>query len=181
MMRLLWPFVMGSVALGLDAYVIAGLLPAIAASMESEEATVGLRSRSVHRLLRRLQAAGSGASWKMLTPQFDHRAGFVHDRECRDLPGLECGDVPRCAVGRGGGRRRVLTIVVRCGCSAGADPAARSGSFAGRLWSGGRYGVRCAVGVGRCSVMEVAGCDCVGRRYWCCIPGGSLTAGWGVA
>ena len=69
--------------------------------MESEEGTVGLQSRSVHRLLRRLRAAGSGASWKMLTPQFDHRAGFVHDRECRDLPGLGCGDVPRCAVGRG--------------------------------------------------------------------------------
>lgn len=37
----LWPFVMGSVALGLDAYVIAGLLPAIAASLGSTEAVVG--------------------------------------------------------------------------------------------------------------------------------------------
>lgn len=42
MMSRLWPFVMGSIALGLDAYVIAGLLPAIAASLGSTEATVGL-------------------------------------------------------------------------------------------------------------------------------------------
>lgn len=42
MIRRLWPFVMGSVALGLDAYVIAGLLPAIATSLGSREATVGL-------------------------------------------------------------------------------------------------------------------------------------------
>lgn len=42
MMRRLWPFVLGSVALGLDAYVIAGLLPAIAAALGTQEATVGL-------------------------------------------------------------------------------------------------------------------------------------------
>lgn len=42
MMRQLWPFVLGSVALGLDAYVIAGLLPAIAPSLGTREATVGL-------------------------------------------------------------------------------------------------------------------------------------------
>lgn len=42
MMRRLWPFVLGSVALGLDAYVVAGLLPAIAASLGTQEATVGL-------------------------------------------------------------------------------------------------------------------------------------------
>lgn len=42
MIRRLWPFVLGSVALGLDAYVIAGLLPAIAASLGSRVATVGL-------------------------------------------------------------------------------------------------------------------------------------------
>ncbi|WCC80546.1 MFS transporter [Cutibacterium equinum] len=42
MIRRLWPFVMGSVALGLDAYVIAGLLPALAVSMGSREAVVGL-------------------------------------------------------------------------------------------------------------------------------------------
>ena len=41
-MRRLWPFVLGSVALGLDAYVVAGLLPAIAASLGTQEATVGL-------------------------------------------------------------------------------------------------------------------------------------------
>ncbi|WP_238397384.1 MFS transporter [Corynebacterium godavarianum] len=38
----LWPFVVGSVALGLDAYVVAGLLPAIASSMNARESTVGL-------------------------------------------------------------------------------------------------------------------------------------------
>lgn len=38
----LWPFVVGSVALGLDAYVVAGLLPTIASSLDSREATVGL-------------------------------------------------------------------------------------------------------------------------------------------
>nr|WP_293819108.1 MFS transporter [uncultured Corynebacterium sp.] len=38
----LWPFVVGSVALGLDAYVVAGLLPAIASSLGAREATVGL-------------------------------------------------------------------------------------------------------------------------------------------
>lgn len=38
----LWPFVVGSVALGLDAYVVAGLLPAIASSLDAREATVGL-------------------------------------------------------------------------------------------------------------------------------------------
>lgn len=42
MMRRLWPFVLGSVALGLDAYVIAGLLPAVASSLGAREATVGL-------------------------------------------------------------------------------------------------------------------------------------------
>lgn len=42
MIRRLWPFVLGSVALGLDAYVIAGLLPAIAASLGSRVETVGL-------------------------------------------------------------------------------------------------------------------------------------------
>lgn len=41
-MRRLWPFMMGSVALGLDAYVIAGLLPAIAASLNAREASIGL-------------------------------------------------------------------------------------------------------------------------------------------
>ena len=38
MMRRLWPFVLGSVALGLDAYVVAGLLPAIAAALGTPEA-----------------------------------------------------------------------------------------------------------------------------------------------
>lgn len=38
----LWPFVVGSVALGLDAYVIAGLLPAMASSLHASESTVGL-------------------------------------------------------------------------------------------------------------------------------------------
>nr|WP_225752501.1 MFS transporter [Pseudoclavibacter sp. Marseille-Q3772] len=38
----LWPFVVGSVALGLDAYIVAGLLPAIASSLDAREATVGL-------------------------------------------------------------------------------------------------------------------------------------------
>lgn len=42
MMGRLWPFVVGSVALGLDAYVVAGLLPAIASSLDAREATVGL-------------------------------------------------------------------------------------------------------------------------------------------
>ena len=38
----LWPFALGSVALGLDAYVIAGLLPAIAGSLKASESSVGL-------------------------------------------------------------------------------------------------------------------------------------------
>lgn len=42
MIRRLWPFVVGSIALGLDAYMIAGLLPALAVSMGSREAVVGL-------------------------------------------------------------------------------------------------------------------------------------------
>lgn len=42
MMGRLWPFVVGSVALGLDAYVVAGLLPDIASSLDAREATVGL-------------------------------------------------------------------------------------------------------------------------------------------
>lgn len=42
MMRRLWPFVVGSVALGLDAYVVAGLLPSVASSLGAREATVGL-------------------------------------------------------------------------------------------------------------------------------------------
>ena len=36
----LWPFALGSVALGLDAYVIAGLLPAIAWSLKASESSV---------------------------------------------------------------------------------------------------------------------------------------------
>ena len=42
MLRALWPFVVGSVALGLDAYVIAGLLPVIASDLGTSEAIVGL-------------------------------------------------------------------------------------------------------------------------------------------
>lgn len=41
-MRKLWPFIVGSVALGLDAYVIAGLLPAIATDLHTTEWLVGL-------------------------------------------------------------------------------------------------------------------------------------------
>lgn len=42
MIRRLWPFVMGSFALGLDAYVVAGLVPEIATSFGTGEAAVGL-------------------------------------------------------------------------------------------------------------------------------------------
>jgi len=38
----LWPFILGSVALGLDAYVIAGLLPAMAVSLHTSQAVTGL-------------------------------------------------------------------------------------------------------------------------------------------
>lgn len=38
----LWPFILGSAALGLDAYVIAGLIPAITKSLDSTESLVGL-------------------------------------------------------------------------------------------------------------------------------------------
>lgn len=38
----LWPFILGSAALGLDAYVIAGLIPAITTSLDSTESLVGL-------------------------------------------------------------------------------------------------------------------------------------------
>ncbi|CAM3849284.1 MFS transporter [Nocardiopsis tropica] len=42
MARTLWPFIIGSVALGLDAYVIAGLLPAIASDLHTTQSLVGL-------------------------------------------------------------------------------------------------------------------------------------------
>ena len=42
MVRALWPFIIGSVALGLDAYVIAGLLPTIAADLHTTQSLVGL-------------------------------------------------------------------------------------------------------------------------------------------
>lgn len=42
MLRSLWPFIIGSVALGLDAYVIAGLLPSIASDLHTSESIVGL-------------------------------------------------------------------------------------------------------------------------------------------
>lgn len=42
MIRRLWPYVLGSVALGLDAYVIAGLLPVIASDMGSSAGAVGI-------------------------------------------------------------------------------------------------------------------------------------------
>lgn len=42
MIARLWPFVLGSVALGLDAYVIAGLLPAMATSLHTSQAMTGL-------------------------------------------------------------------------------------------------------------------------------------------
>lgn len=42
MLSKLWPFVVGAVSFGLDAYVLAGLLPAIAGSFEVPEALVGL-------------------------------------------------------------------------------------------------------------------------------------------
>ena len=41
-MNRLWPYVLGSVALGLDAYVIAGLLPTIAADLGSSPGAIGL-------------------------------------------------------------------------------------------------------------------------------------------
>lgn len=42
MINRLWPYVLGSVALGLDAYVIAGMLPTIAADLGSSPGQVGL-------------------------------------------------------------------------------------------------------------------------------------------
>lgn len=42
MFKRIWPFILGSVALGLDAYVIAGLLPNMAADLATSEALVGL-------------------------------------------------------------------------------------------------------------------------------------------
>lgn len=42
MLRTLWPYVVGAVALGLDAYVIAGLLPMIAADLGSSPGAVGI-------------------------------------------------------------------------------------------------------------------------------------------
>lgn len=41
MIARLWPFILGSVALGLDAYVIAGLLPAMARDLDASQATLG--------------------------------------------------------------------------------------------------------------------------------------------
>ena len=38
----LWPFILGGVALGLDAYVVAGLLPAIAGSLGTSTALIGM-------------------------------------------------------------------------------------------------------------------------------------------
>ena len=38
----LWPYILGGVALGLDAYVIAGLLPRIAGDLDAEPGTIGL-------------------------------------------------------------------------------------------------------------------------------------------
>lgn len=42
MIRILWPYILGSVALGLDAYVIAGLLPALATDLGSSSGSVGV-------------------------------------------------------------------------------------------------------------------------------------------
>lgn len=42
MLKQLWPFVIGSVALGLDAYVIAGLLPQIAEDLGTNGSMIGL-------------------------------------------------------------------------------------------------------------------------------------------
>ena len=42
MLKQLWPLVLGSVALGLDAYVIAGLLPQIAEDLGASGSVIGL-------------------------------------------------------------------------------------------------------------------------------------------
>ncbi len=42
MIRQLWPFTLGAFALGLDAYVLAGLLPAMANDLHTSQALVGL-------------------------------------------------------------------------------------------------------------------------------------------
>ncbi len=42
MLKRIWPFIIGSIALGLDAYIIAGLLPTMAKDLETSEALVGL-------------------------------------------------------------------------------------------------------------------------------------------
>lgn len=42
MIRILWPFTLGAFALGLDAYVLAGLLPAMAHDLHVPQASVGL-------------------------------------------------------------------------------------------------------------------------------------------
>lgn len=42
MITRLWPFILSSVALGLDAYVIAGLLPGMAAGLHASQAATGL-------------------------------------------------------------------------------------------------------------------------------------------
>ena len=42
MLNRLWPYLLGSVALGLDAYVLAGLLPTIAADLDVSDSHIGL-------------------------------------------------------------------------------------------------------------------------------------------
>ena len=42
MITKLWPYVLGSVVLGLDAYVIAGLLPTIATDLDATAGMVGI-------------------------------------------------------------------------------------------------------------------------------------------
>lgn len=42
MLKKLWPYLLGSVALGLDAYVIAGLLSNIAKDLDASESIIGL-------------------------------------------------------------------------------------------------------------------------------------------
>ena len=67
MMRRLWPFVLGSVALGLDAYVVAGLLPQVASSLGTREADVGL------------SVAAFTGSYAVSAPYLQDALGSGHD------------------------------------------------------------------------------------------------------
>lgn len=165
MMHRLWPFVLGSVALGLDAYVVAGLLPFIATSLGAKEATVGLGVAAFTGSYAIVGPLAGRTSWAEVTEQ-----------PSRGFAGVYCGELGYGAFADSGilsghscggwcSSRRLLAAVVRSRRRNRGTATSRERGGAGACWIGGRYCVRRPSWLGPGAAVGLASCDPVDRDH----------------